>query len=158
MEEWLYRSSYSWPRHYLDASCQLHAPAAFPPGETARGTYWIGGWMSPRTAVDDVVRRKFLTLPGLELRPLGRPPPNQSLSRLSEATGGWRKWHNEGLHNVYSSHNIIRMMKWRKMGWAGFSARVGKKNIWWKVQVGKSERILGWSRHRWDGDDIKYMS
>jgi hypothetical protein len=56
------------PQHYLEVSGQLHAPAALLPG-TAPGTHWIGGWMGPRTGQDDVEKTKFMTLPGLELRP-----------------------------------------------------------------------------------------
>jgi hypothetical protein len=37
------------------------------------GTHWIGGWVDLRAGLDDLEKRKFLTLPGLELRPLGRP-------------------------------------------------------------------------------------
>jgi hypothetical protein len=44
-------------------------------GERAPGTHWIGG-------LDDVEKRKFVTLAGLELRPLGRPTRSQSLYRL----------------------------------------------------------------------------
>jgi hypothetical protein len=42
--------------------------------ERAPGTHWIGGWVDLRAGLDDLEKRKFLTLPGLELRPLGRPP------------------------------------------------------------------------------------
>jgi hypothetical protein len=63
-------------------SGQLHAPAALPPGERATGTHWIGGWVGPRAGLDAVEKRKFLTLPGLELRPLCRPARSQSLYRL----------------------------------------------------------------------------
>jgi hypothetical protein len=66
--EWMYRSTFSWPRHYLEGSGQFHAPAALPPGKRAPGTHWIGGWVDLRAGVDDVEKRKFLTLPGLELR------------------------------------------------------------------------------------------
>jgi hypothetical protein len=52
------------------------------PGKKATGTHWIGGWVDPRAGPDDVERRKFLTLPGLELRTLGRPARNQSLYRV----------------------------------------------------------------------------
>jgi hypothetical protein len=45
----------------------------FTPGERTSGTHWIGGWVDPRAGLDDVEKRKLLTLPGLELRPLGRP-------------------------------------------------------------------------------------
>jgi hypothetical protein len=51
----------------------------FIPGKRAPGTHWIGGWVDPRTGLDDVERRKSLTLPGLELRPLSRPARSQSL-------------------------------------------------------------------------------
>jgi hypothetical protein len=65
-------------------SGQIHVPAALLPGngERAPGTHWIGGWVDPRAGMDDVERRKFLTLPGLELRPIGLPARNQSLYRL----------------------------------------------------------------------------
>jgi hypothetical protein len=50
------------------ASCS----GRFKPGERAAGTHWIGGWVDPRAGLDDE-KRKFLTPPELELRPLGRP-------------------------------------------------------------------------------------
>jgi hypothetical protein len=56
-------------------------PGRFTLGERAHGTHWIGGCMDPRARLDDV-KRKFLTLRGLELRLLGRPASNQSLYRL----------------------------------------------------------------------------
>jgi hypothetical protein len=61
----------------LTGSGQLHAPTALTPG-----THWTGGWVGPRDSLDDVKKRKFLTLPGLELRPLGCPAYSQSLYRL----------------------------------------------------------------------------
>jgi hypothetical protein len=57
-------------------------PGRFNSGERAPrapSTYRIGGLVEPRTGLDDVEKRKFLTLPGLELRPLGRPAHSQSL-------------------------------------------------------------------------------
>jgi hypothetical protein len=53
-------------------------PGRFTPPDT----HWIGGWVGPRAGLDDVEKRKLLTLPGLELRPLGRPAHSQSLNRL----------------------------------------------------------------------------
>jgi hypothetical protein len=47
--------------------------------------------------------------------------------RRDEVTGGWRKLHNEELHNLYSSASIIRMMKSRRMRWIGHIARMGEK-------------------------------
>jgi hypothetical protein len=55
-----------------------------------------------------------------------------------EVTGGWRKLHNEELHNLYSSPNIIRMIKSRRMRWAGLVARMGGQGMhigyWWESQ------------------------
>jgi hypothetical protein len=57
-------------------------PCRFTPGERAPGTHWIGGWVDPRADMDDVEKRKFLTLLGFELQPLGRPARSQSLYGL----------------------------------------------------------------------------
>jgi hypothetical protein len=45
--------------------------------------------------------------------------------KRDEVTGGWRKLHNEELHNLYSSTSIIKMIKSRRMRWAGHVARMG---------------------------------
>jgi hypothetical protein len=50
--------------------------------------------------------------------------------KRDEVIRGWRKLHNEELHNLYCSPNIIRMMKSRKMRWAGHVARMGKRGIY----------------------------
>jgi hypothetical protein len=55
---------------------------------------------------------------------------NRVLKRIfgperDEVTGGWSKLHNEELHNLYSSPSIIRIIKWRRMRWAGHVARMG---------------------------------
>jgi hypothetical protein len=47
--------------------------------------------------------------------------------KRDEATGGWRRLHNEELNDLYSSPNIIRVMKSRRMRWAGHVARMGGK-------------------------------
>jgi hypothetical protein len=47
-------------------------PCRFTLGERAPGTHWIGGWVDPRAGLDDVEKKKFLTLPAFELLPLGR--------------------------------------------------------------------------------------
>jgi hypothetical protein len=46
-------------------------------------------------------------------------------SKRDEVTGGWRKLLDEELHNLYCSVNIIRMIKSRRMRWAGYVARMG---------------------------------
>jgi hypothetical protein len=57
-------------------------PGRFILKERITGTHWIGEWVDPRTGLNNVERRKFLTPPGLELRILGRPTHRQSLYRL----------------------------------------------------------------------------
>jgi hypothetical protein len=44
-----------------------------------------------------------------------------------EVTGGWRKLHNEELHNLYCSPNIIRMIKSSRMRWAGHVTQIGRR-------------------------------
>jgi hypothetical protein len=58
--------------------------------------------------------------------------------KTDEVTGGWRKLHNEELHNLYSSPNIIRMIKSRRI-WAGNVAHIGTKRNAYRILVGKSE-------------------
>jgi hypothetical protein len=71
--------------------------------------------------------------------------------KRDEVTGGWRKLHNEELHNLYSSPSIIRMIKSRRMRWAGNVARMGAKRNPYRILVGKPEgKIpLGRPRRRW---------
>jgi hypothetical protein len=54
----------------------------FAPGERAPGTHRIGGWVGPRSGLEAAEKRKFLTVPGPELRPLDRLACSQSLYRL----------------------------------------------------------------------------
>jgi hypothetical protein len=71
-------------------------------------------------------------------------------------TGGWRKVHNEELHDLYSSPSIIRIIKWRRVRWAWHVARMGEKRNVYRLLVGKPEgkRPLGSPRRRWM-DNIK---
>jgi hypothetical protein len=71
-------------------------------------------------------------------------------------TGGWRKLHNEELHNLYSSPSIIRVIKSRWMRWAGHVARMGERRNAYRILVGKLEgkRPLRRPRRRWV-DNIK---
>jgi hypothetical protein len=66
-------------------------------------------------------------------------------------TGEWRKLHNEELHDLYSSPSIIRIIKARRMRWAGHVARIGEKRNVYRLLVGKLEgrRPLGRPRRRW---------
>jgi hypothetical protein len=75
--------------------------------------------------------------------------------KRDEVMGGWRKLHNEELHNLYSSQSIIRIIKSRRMRWAGHVARMGEKRNVYRLLVGKPEgKRLGRLRRRWM-DNIK---
>jgi hypothetical protein len=65
--------------------------------------------------------------------------------KRDEVTGGWRKLHNEELHNLYPSPSIIRMIKSRRMRWAVHMARMVEKSHAYRILVGKIEgkRPLG---------------
>jgi hypothetical protein len=83
--------------------------------------------------------------------------------KSDEVTGEWRKLHKEELHNLYSSPYIVRVIKSKRMRWAGHVARMGRKEacivFWW---VNPRERdhwgdpgldgriILGWIFRKWD--------
>jgi hypothetical protein len=79
-----------------------------------------------------------------------------SLNSRDGVMGGWRKLHNKKLHNLYSSPSIIRIIKSRRMSWAGHVARVGEKRNVYRLLIGKPEgkRPLGRLRRRWM-DNIK---
>jgi hypothetical protein len=70
------------PHFLAGREWSVSRPGSFTPVERAPGTHWIGGWVGPRAGVDDVEKRRFLSLPGLELQPLCRPARSQSLYRL----------------------------------------------------------------------------
>jgi hypothetical protein len=63
-------------------------PGHFTPEERVPGTHWKRVWVGPRAGLDDVVKEKFLTPPGLEIRPLGLLARSQSLYRLRYSLSG----------------------------------------------------------------------
>jgi hypothetical protein len=73
-----------------------------------------------------------------------------------EEDGSWRKLHNDELHSLYSSPTIVRVIKSRRMRWAGHVARMGEGRCVYRVLVGRPEgKIpLGRPRRRWE-DNIK---
>ena len=68
-----------------------------------------------------------------------------------EVTGEWRKLHNEELNGLYCSPNIVRVIRSRRMRWAGHVERIGERRGVYRVLVGKTEgkRPLGRPRHKW---------
>jgi hypothetical protein len=59
--------------------------------------------------------------------------------KRDEGTGEWRKLHNEELNDPYSSTNIIRVIKSRRMRWAAHVARMGARGVTYRVLVPKPE-------------------
>jgi hypothetical protein len=89
-----------------------------------------------------------------------RVSENTVLRKISgskrEEDGSWRKLYNDELHSLYSSLNIVRVIKSRRMSWAGHVARMGEGRGVYRVLAGRpgGKRPLGRSRRRW-GDNIK---
>jgi hypothetical protein len=76
--------------------------------------------------------------------------------KRDKVTGEWRKLHNEELSDLYSLSNNVRVVKSRRMIWAGHVSRMGEERGVHRVLVGKPEgkRPLGRPRRRWE-DNIK---
>ena len=85
--------------------------------------------------------------------------------RRDEVPGLWRRMHNEKQNYLYSSPNIVRVIKSRRMRWAGHVARMGEERWAYRVLVGRPEGKnhrgdlgvdgwikLGWISRRWDVD------
>ena len=87
--------------------------------------------------------RKLRVFENMVLRILG--------PRRDKVTGEWRRLRNEELNVLYSSPNIVRVIKSRRMRWAGHVARMGEERGVYRVLVGKPEgkRPLGIPRRRW---------
>jgi hypothetical protein len=79
--------------------------------------------------------------------------------KRDEVTGEWRKLHNEELNNLYSSPSIVRVIRARRMRWAGYVACIGDSRGVYRFLVGKPEgkRPLGRPRCKWE-DNIKMLS
>jgi len=76
--------------------------------------------------------------------------------KRGEVTGDWRRLHNEELHDLYCSPNIILVIKSRRMRWTELVARMGEKTGAYPVLVGRPEgkKPLGRPRRSWK-DNIK---
>jgi hypothetical protein len=70
-----------------------------------------------------------------------------------EEDGSWRKLHNDELHSLYSSPNIVRVIKSRRMRWAGHVARMGDGRGVHRFWLGGPKvRALGRPRRRWENN------
>jgi hypothetical protein len=77
--------------------------------------------------------------------------------KRDEVTVGWRKLHNEELHNLYTSPSIIIMIKSRSIRWAGHVARMGRRGMhiayWWESQMERDhwedQNVLRWTTLKW---------
>ena len=78
------------------------------------------------------------------------------MSKRDEATGEWRKWHNEELNDLYCSPNIVWVVTSRRMSWVKHVAHMGERRGIYRLLVRKLEakRPLGRPRNRWE-DNIK---
>jgi hypothetical protein len=78
------------------------------------------------------------------------------MNMRDDVTGSWRKLHNEELHGLYSSSGIAKVIKARRMRWAGHVACMGEVRCTYNILVGRPEgrRPLERPRHRWE-DNIK---
>jgi hypothetical protein len=78
--------------------------------------------------------------------------------KRDEVAGEWRKLNNEELNDLYSSPTIVRVIKSRRMRWAGHVARMGEGRGVYRVLVGKPEgkRLLGRPKRRLE-DNIKWI-
>ena len=74
--------------------------------------------------------------------------------RREEVTGEWRRLHNEELNDLYSSPNILRVIKSRRMRWAGHVARMGEERGVYRVLVGKPEGRRPLGRPRVDLQEV----
>ena len=82
--------------------------------------------------------------------------------RMDEVTGEWKRLHNEELNGLYTSPNVVRVIKSRRMRWAGHVARMGeergRRGSWWGNRRERDRWgdlgvdgwiILGWISRRW---------
>jgi hypothetical protein len=69
MKEWMYRSTFFFTSALVGGEWSPSRTVLLIPKERTTGTLWIGGWVGPRTGLDDVEKRQFLNLSGFKLDP-----------------------------------------------------------------------------------------
>ena len=86
------------------------------------------------------------------LRVLENRIPRRIFGLKRDENGKWRRLHNEELHSLYRSPNIVRVIKSRRMRWAGHVAKMEEGRSAFKILTGKpkGKRPLGRPRRRWE--------
>jgi hypothetical protein len=125
----MYRSTFFLTSALVGGEWPASRPGRFTPGERVPCTHWTGGWVDPRVGLDEE-KRKFLTLPGFELRPLGRLGRSQSLYRL-RYPGSWdilisKKKNNQNCLSILYPHMYNDMSVFVK---EYFSPQKYRKNL-----------------------------
>jgi hypothetical protein len=117
---------------------------------------YLGTTVTNQNLIQEEIKRRLnsrLLSKNLKIRI--RVFENRVLRRIfgpkrDEVTGEWRKLHNKELHDLYCSPSIIRIIKSRRMRWAGDVARMGEKRNAYRLLVGKPEgKTPGRPRSRW---------
>jgi hypothetical protein len=90
------------------------------------------------------------------LRVFKNREPRKMFGPKREEDGAWRKLHDDEIHRLHSSPNIVRVIKSRRIKWAGHVTRMGEGRGVYRVLVGRPDgkRPLGRPRRRWE-DNIK---
>ena len=74
-----------------------------------------------------------------------------------DENGEWRRLHNEELHSLYRSPNIVRVIKSRRLRWAGNIARIEKVRSAFKIRAGTGKKSLRRPRRRWKDNNRMYL-
>jgi hypothetical protein len=123
----------------------------YPPGKVS-GTHYAGGWVGPRAGLDDAEKKQFLTIPGLELRLLGRPGRSQLLYRLCYP-GSCKKMYNSKNENDSENHLCPSSGKTSKSGMKCLLSRAlfVTTRLTYKVQAELWQRVHIYSHsvNRW---------
>jgi hypothetical protein len=139
----------------MEVSGQLHAPAALPP-EKAPSSHWIGGIVNLLVVLYGYETWSFTLREEHRLRVSENRVVTRVFGLKREEDGSWRKLHNDELHNLYPSPNIVSVIKSRKSRWTGHVAHMGEGRGVYRILVGRPEgkAPLGRPKRRWE-DNIK---
>jgi hypothetical protein len=131
--------------HFLDLGTSWRRMVSFTPrplnprGKSPR-YHWIRGWVDPRAGLDDVEKRKFLTLPGIEIRPPG----------LAAVASRYTDWAIPGIIEDVSI-TVVTKASHRTLAWGGCIRQSYKKGLIRKplLQIGSHRRKYWCKRHEY---------